>query len=322
MSRIFVSYRRADDPFGAGLVAAALRDRFGGEGVFLDTWVLNRRGDPEAGLEEGLGSSAVVLVLIGRRWEELEARRRASGERDWVAWEIREATDRGLPIIPVFLRRTGPIVEGVPAALRSALPEHGSCLVRQATLGRDVDALAARVAGLDGAPSLRAPSGAAPVGDDLGPDTVRTGVDAMLRHVVPYAQQWMRNRDLLVGTAVDVLGPDDWLRHVSAGRSPGRRSGSGVVIVTETAVAIANLDSGFAIIDSDRVLLDEGRRGLTDVTVRSRKRLGVLPVADLRLRRADGTHLDVVGLFEGAADDLLENLPERLVRRTGHPPGA
>ena len=45
VGRIFVSYRRADDPFGAGLVAAVLRDRFGDDGVFLDTWVLNRRGD-------------------------------------------------------------------------------------------------------------------------------------------------------------------------------------------------------------------------------------------------------------------------------------
>jgi hypothetical protein len=35
--------QRADDPFGAGLVVEGLRDRFGEEGVFLDTWVLNRR---------------------------------------------------------------------------------------------------------------------------------------------------------------------------------------------------------------------------------------------------------------------------------------
>jgi hypothetical protein len=315
MSRIFVSYRRADDPFGAGLVAAGLRDRFGEEGVFLDTWVLNRRGDPQAGLEEGLDASAVVLVLIGCRWEGLEARRRASGKRDWVAWEIREAADRDLPIVPVFLRRTDPVAEGVPAALRNLLPKHGSCFVREGSLGRDANALTARIAALDVGPSLRAPSGDAPVGDDLGPDTVRTGVDAMLRHVVPYAQQRMKNRDLLVRTAVDVLGPDDWLRHVSAGRSPGRDSGSGVVVVTEAAVTVANLNSRFAIADSDCVLLDEGGRGLAEVAVRRRKRLGVLPVADLRLRRVDGTHLEVLGLFEGAADDLLENLPVGVPQR-------
>src|SRR3954451_19577716 len=70
MSRIFVSYRRADDPFGAGLVAAVLRDRFGDDGVFLDTWVLNRRGNPESGLCRGLDGSAAVVALIGRRWEE------------------------------------------------------------------------------------------------------------------------------------------------------------------------------------------------------------------------------------------------------------
>ena len=80
----FVSYRRADDPFGAGLVAAGLRDRFGEEGVFLDTWVLNRRGDPQASLEEGLDASAVVLVLIagGRGWKRVAGRRvSATGSR-------------------------------------------------------------------------------------------------------------------------------------------------------------------------------------------------------------------------------------------------
>jgi hypothetical protein len=114
---------------------------------------------------------------------------------------------------------------------------------------------------------------------------------------------------------VDVLRPDDSLRHVSANRSPGRESGSGVVVVTETAVTVANLNSGFAIADSDGVLLEEGGRGLAEVAVRRRKRLGVLPVADLRLRRADGTHLEVLGLFEGAADDLLENLPAEVPQR-------
>ncbi len=315
MRRIFVSYRRADDPFGAGLVAAALRDRFGPEGVFLDTWVLRRRGDPRAGLVEGLDASAGVVVLVGRRWEELEARRRTVPGRDWVAWEIRGAAARGLPIVPVFLRRTGPVTDGVPAALRELVPQHGSCTVRQEAVGRDVEALVARLAEIPDVPPRRAPSGRAPVGDDLGPDTVRTGVDAMLRHVVPIAQQRMGNRDLLVGTAVAVLEPDDWLRHVSAGHSLGRDSGSGVVVVTEKAVTVANLNPRYAIADRDVVTLDAGDRGLAGVEIGRRRRLGLLRVADLGLRRHDGTGTEVRGLFEDAADDLLENLPPRVPRR-------
>jgi hypothetical protein len=314
MGRIFVSYRRADDPFGAGLVAAVLRDRFGEQGVFLDTWVLNGRRDPRVGLEEGLDGSAMVLVLVGRRWEELEARRRADGKHDWVAWEVREAAQRKVPVVPLFLRRTGPVTDSVPAALRDLLPQQGLC-IRQETLGRDADALVTRLAEVGGAPRLWAPSGTAPVADDLGPLTVRTGVDAMLRHVVPVAQQRMKNRELLVKTAVEVLGPGDWLRHVSAGRSPGRESGSGVVVVTETGVTVANLNSRFAIADRASVAFDPDGRGLADVQVHRRKRLAVLPVADLRLAGSDGRYLEILGLFEEAADDLLDNLPEEVSRR-------
>jgi hypothetical protein len=43
--------------------------------------------------------------------------------------------------------------------------------------------------------------------------------------------------------------------------------------------------------------------------VRRRRRLLVRPVADLRLNRRNGTYLDIQGLFAGAADDLIDNLP-------------
>ena len=224
MDRIFVSYRRADDPFGAGLIAAALRDRFGEDGVFLDTWVLNGRGDPEAGLVRGLDESAVVLALIGRRWEaRLAARARTAeesgGPPDWVAWELGEAASRGLPVTPVFLRRSRMLGSGVPDDLAHALPREAGVAVRQESLRSDVDRLVDAVV----ARSSRVPpprTATVPLGDDLDPGTVAVGVDAMLRHVVPVPQQRMGNRELLVGTCVAVLGHTEWLRHVSAGSSP------------------------------------------------------------------------------------------------------
>lgn len=320
VGRIFVSYRRADDPFGAGLVAAVLRDRFGEDAVFLDTWVLNRRADPEAGLCRGLDDSAVVLALIGRRWEARFGQPRpgpaqwwrpAPEPRDWVAWELREAAHRGLPVIPVFLRRSRVLSTGVPDELHRAFDGQGVA-VRRGSLRGDAERLVALLDGRDGVP---APGpGAAPIGDDLDPGTVATAVDAMLRHVVPVPQQHMGNRKLLVDTCVTVLGSAGWLRHVSAGASPGRPSGSGIVVAGEAAVIVANLHENFAVADRACVTLGPGQDDLDRVAVQRRRRFGVRQVADLRLHRRNGTHVDVRGLFARAAEDLLDNLPDNVGR--------
>lgn len=314
VGRIFVSYRRADDPFGAGLVAAVLRDRFGDDGVFLDTWVLNRRGNPESGLCQGLDGSAVVLALIGRRWEaRLGARDpgATATERDWVAWELREAALRGLPVVPVFLRRSRLLGEDVPDELHDVLDGQGVA-VRQGSLHDDIERLITALAEIDGTPA--AGPATMPIGDDS--QMVAVAVDAMLRHVVPVPQQRMRNRQLLVTTCATVLGRQDWLRHVSAGASPGRPAGSGIVVATEGAVTVANLDEEFAVVDRPSVTLGRGPDDLESIDVRRRKRLLVRPVADLRLNRRNGTHLDVQGLFAAAADDLLDNLPASVAVRS------
>ena len=94
-------------------------------------WVLNGRRDPRVGLEKGLDGSAMVLVLVGRRWEELEACRRVDGKHDWVAWGVREAAERKLPVVLLFLRRTGPFTDSVPAALRDRLPQQDLCIWRE-----------------------------------------------------------------------------------------------------------------------------------------------------------------------------------------------
>jgi hypothetical protein len=316
VGRIFVSYRRADDPFGAGLVAAVLRDRFGDDGVFLDTWVLNRRGNPESGLCRGLDRSAVVMALIGRRWEErLTARAREATSPDWVAWELQEAARRTLPVIPVFLRRSPLLGTGVPDDLSRILPRETAVAVRQGSLRSDTERLVEVVVAHSGGAVSPRPAGVT-LSEELDPGTVSIGVDAMLRHVVPVSQQRMRNRQSLVTTSATVLGRQDWLRHVSAGASPGRPAGSGIVVATEGAVTVANLDERFAVIDRPSVTLGRGQDDLESVDVRRRRRLLVRPVADLRLNRRNGTHLDVQGLFAGAADDLLDNLPASVVVRS------
>jgi hypothetical protein len=187
--------------------------------------------------------------------------------------------------------------------------------VRQGSLRSDTERLVEMVAAHSSGAAAPRPAGVL-LSEELDPATVAIGVDAMLRHVVPVPQQRMGNRDLLVGTSVKVLGPFDWLRHVSAGASPGRPAGSGIVVATEGAVTVANLDDGFAVVGHPSVTLGGGPNDLESVDVRRRRRLLVRPVADLRLNRRNGSHLDVQGLFAGAADDLLDNLPASVAVRS------
>jgi hypothetical protein len=254
----------------------------------------------------------VVVALIGRRWEErLVERARDATSPDWVAWELREAALRGLPVVPVFLRRSRLLGEDVPDELHHVLDGQGVA-VRQGSLHDDVERLVTALAEIDEAPA--AGPATLPIGDDS--HTIAIGVDAMLRHVVPVPQQRMGNRRLLVTTCATVLGRQDWLRHVSAGASPGRPAGSGIVVATEGTVTVANLDDRFAVVDRPSVTLGRGPDDLESVDVRRRKRLLVRPVADLRLNRRNGTHLDVQGLFAGAVDDLLDNLPASVAVRS------
>ncbi|HET9255528.1 MAG TPA: hypothetical protein VFO16_10035 [Pseudonocardiaceae bacterium] len=100
---MFVSYRRADDPFGAALVAAALLNRFGARAVFLDTLALRPRSDPSRRLPQALTRATVLLALIGRRWDHGEQLSRLREAQDWVRWEITEAAST--PCCDTFSRK-------------------------------------------------------------------------------------------------------------------------------------------------------------------------------------------------------------------------
>jgi hypothetical protein len=106
-SKIFVNYRRDDDPNGAARLRDGLAAKFGRANVFMDVdnLLAGQRFDEE--LARALSECDVLVVVIGARWLEQLKRRQASGERDYVREEIAEALRRKIVVIPARIGREG-----------------------------------------------------------------------------------------------------------------------------------------------------------------------------------------------------------------------
>jgi hypothetical protein len=90
-SKIFVNYRRDDDPNGAARVRDGLAAKFGEGNVFMDVdnLLAGQRFDEE--LAKALSQCDVLVAVIGPRWMDLLKARAATGERDFVREEIAAA---------------------------------------------------------------------------------------------------------------------------------------------------------------------------------------------------------------------------------------
>ena len=103
--QIFISYRRDDAAGYARAVNDELVRSFGAGRVFIDV------DDIQAGLpfseiiQRSVGSSAVLLALIGKRWrgERDDAAPRIFEPGDFVRQEVAAALAKGLRVIPLLL---------------------------------------------------------------------------------------------------------------------------------------------------------------------------------------------------------------------------
>ena len=105
-ARIFISYRRDDAASAAGRLADHLNRRFGAGRVFLDIDTIEPGTDFVSVLRDSLQQTAVVLVVIGRRWTSLPdeaGRRRLDDPADFVRLEVEMALQRGVPVVPVLV---------------------------------------------------------------------------------------------------------------------------------------------------------------------------------------------------------------------------
>jgi len=126
--KIFISYRREDSSGYAGRLYDRLCIQFGADQIFMDIDQMEPGVDFVTVIEDAVGSSDVLLAVIGRRWlTSTEGNtRRLDNPRDFVRLEIVTALNREVPVpvIPI-------LVEGATMPPPSTLPDDMMMLSRR-----------------------------------------------------------------------------------------------------------------------------------------------------------------------------------------------
>jgi hypothetical protein len=145
MTKVFISYRRADSAATTGRIYDRLVKRFGRRNVFVDVDTIPAGTDFRHTLDALIDQCDAQLVVIGRSWLDIatnDGQRRLEAPDDVVRQEIEAGLERGVPIIPL-------LVDGADLPPAQHLPASIADLVEQPALEvyntRDFDAHLQRV---------------------------------------------------------------------------------------------------------------------------------------------------------------------------------
>lgn len=120
--KIFINYRRGDDPGNTGRLFDRLQDVFKPEQLFLDVDNIAPGLDFVRELNDRVAECDIVLAVIGRSWldsRNAEGQRRLDDPDDFVRIEIESALKQGKRVIPVLVGEGQlPHAEDLPAPLQ------------------------------------------------------------------------------------------------------------------------------------------------------------------------------------------------------------
>ena len=127
MDTIFISYRREESAGHAGRIYDRLRERFGRDRAFMDVSAIEPGVDFVEAIDHAVSSCAVLLVVIGRKWQECTdatGRRRLDDPNDFIRLEVGTALRRNIRVIPV-------LVQGAAMPVEAELPDDLKLLARR-----------------------------------------------------------------------------------------------------------------------------------------------------------------------------------------------
>lgn len=115
--RIFISYRRDDSAGYARAIGDELARRWGASSVFMDVDDIGAGQRFAEVIEQAVGASELLLVLIGARWAGPRPGQppRLFDDDDFVRREVATGLARGMHVIPVLL-------DGAPMPAATELP--------------------------------------------------------------------------------------------------------------------------------------------------------------------------------------------------------
>jgi hypothetical protein len=118
--KIFINYRRGDDPGYTQALYQRLEDEFAAGDLFMDVEGHIKPGDDFVEvLIRQVAACDVLVAVIGPRWADLMAER-AGATDDFVAIEIKAALDQGKRVIPVLVGGAAmPRADRVPEPIRA-----------------------------------------------------------------------------------------------------------------------------------------------------------------------------------------------------------
>jgi hypothetical protein len=102
---IFINYRRSDSEDVVGRIYDRLAHEFGKGSVFKDVEDILPGVDFRHALEREIAATDVMLSVIGPDWIDRTNKRRLHDPNDFVRLEIETALNRGIPVIPLLVRR-------------------------------------------------------------------------------------------------------------------------------------------------------------------------------------------------------------------------
>jgi hypothetical protein len=148
---IFISYRRDDAAGEAGRLGDHLARRFGPHAVFMDIDTIEPGTDFVVELDRALKSTAVVIVVIGRKWLTVtnpDGSRRIDDSTDFVRREIQTAFQRGTRVIPLLVQGAAmPSVADLPPELAPLATRQASAIQHE-EFSADAQRLADAIASL------------------------------------------------------------------------------------------------------------------------------------------------------------------------------